>query len=89
MGADLNRLCSAPRRGGGRSARQALAAVRADHGAAAGARLTSAGRARRVRAALDGAGHQRVKIVASGGFDAEKIRHFETEGAPVDAYGVG
>jgi nicotinate phosphoribosyltransferase len=45
--------------------------------------------ARRVRAALDDAGHQRVKIVASGGFDAEKIRHFETEGAPVDAYGVG
>ncbi|HEX5922631.1 MAG TPA: quinolinate phosphoribosyl transferase [Baekduia sp.] len=45
--------------------------------------------ARRVRAALDDAGHQRVKIVASGGFDAEKIRRFETEGAPVDAYGVG
>ena len=30
-----------------------------------------------------------MKIVASGGFDAEKIQHFETEGAPVDAYGVG
>jgi nicotinate phosphoribosyltransferase len=43
----------------------------------------------RVRAALDAAGHQRVKIVASGGFDAEKIRHFEELGAPVDSYGVG
>jgi nicotinate phosphoribosyltransferase len=27
--------------------------------------------------------------VASGGFDAAKIRHFEQLGAPVDAYGVG
>lgn len=45
--------------------------------------------ARRVRAALDDAGHQRVRIVASGGFGAEKILHFEREGAPVDAYGVG
>jgi nicotinate phosphoribosyltransferase len=43
----------------------------------------------RVRDALDEAGHQRVKIVASGGFDAEKIRHFEGLGSPVDAYGVG
>ncbi len=43
----------------------------------------------RVRDALDDAGHGRVKIVASGGFDAEKIRHFESLGAPVDAYGVG
>jgi nicotinate phosphoribosyltransferase len=43
----------------------------------------------RVREALDGAGHQRVRIVVSGGFDAEKIREFEEIGAPVDAYGVG
>ena len=42
-----------------------------------------------VRAALDDAGHERVRIVASGGFDAERIRRFEAEGAPVDAYGVG
>ncbi|HEX5911383.1 MAG TPA: hypothetical protein VFY44_12895, partial [Thermoleophilaceae bacterium] len=28
-------------------------------------------------------------IVASGGFDSERIRRFEAEGAPVDAYGVG
>jgi nicotinate phosphoribosyltransferase len=45
--------------------------------------------ARRVRQALDDAGHQRVRIVASGGFDAAKIRSFEEQEAPVDAYGVG
>jgi nicotinate phosphoribosyltransferase len=44
---------------------------------------------RLVRDALDEAGHQRVKIVVSGGFDAAKIRRFEQLGAPVDAYGVG
>lgn len=43
----------------------------------------------RVRDALDAAGHQRVAIVASGGFTPEKIRRFEADGAPVDAYGVG
>ncbi|HWE58716.1 MAG TPA: quinolinate phosphoribosyl transferase [Solirubrobacteraceae bacterium] len=42
-----------------------------------------------VRAALDEAGHAAVKIVASGGFNAEKIEHFEALGVPVDAYGVG
>jgi nicotinate phosphoribosyltransferase len=44
---------------------------------------------RLVRAALDEAGHERVKIVASGGFTAEKIDRFESESVPVDAYGVG
>jgi nicotinate phosphoribosyltransferase len=44
---------------------------------------------RLVRDALDDAGFQRVQIVASGGFDAQKIREFEDLGAPVDAYGVG
>jgi nicotinate phosphoribosyltransferase len=43
----------------------------------------------RVREALDGAGHERIKIVASGGFDAARIRRFEEEGTPVDSYGVG
>ena len=43
----------------------------------------------RVRSALDAAGHGRVKIVVSGGFNAAKIREFEALGAPVDAYGVG
>jgi len=42
-----------------------------------------------VRAALDAAGHERVRIVVSGGFDAERIRRFEELGVPVDAYGVG
>ena len=44
---------------------------------------------RRVREALDAAGHERVKIVVSGGFDARRIRQFERQGVPVDAYGVG
>jgi nicotinate phosphoribosyltransferase len=43
----------------------------------------------RVREALDGAGHRRVRIVVSGGFDAAKIGDFERAGVPVDAYGVG
>jgi nicotinate phosphoribosyltransferase len=44
---------------------------------------------RRVREALDAAGHERVKIVASGGFNASRIREFERLGVPVDSYGVG
>ena len=44
---------------------------------------------RKVRDALDGAGFDRVRIVASGGFTIEKIRAFEERGVPVDAYGVG
>jgi nicotinate phosphoribosyltransferase len=43
----------------------------------------------KVRGALDGAGFQDVRIVASGGFNAARIRQFESEGVPVDAYGVG
>ena len=43
----------------------------------------------RVRQALDAAGHERVKIVVSGGFTADRIREFESAGVPVDAYGVG
>ncbi len=42
-----------------------------------------------VRRALDREGFQPVKIVVSGGFTVEKIRHFEEEGVPVDMYGVG
>jgi nicotinate phosphoribosyltransferase len=30
-----------------------------------------------------------VKIVVSGGFNAERIRLFEERGVPVDSYGVG
>jgi nicotinate phosphoribosyltransferase len=44
---------------------------------------------RRVREALDRDGFERIKIVASGGFDADKIRGFEARGVPVDSYGVG
>jgi nicotinate phosphoribosyltransferase len=44
---------------------------------------------RNVRAALDAEGFSGVRIVASGGFDAHKIRQFEDEGVPVDAYAVG
>jgi nicotinate phosphoribosyltransferase len=43
----------------------------------------------KVRGALDGVGFGEVKIVASGGFTAERIREFEALGVPVDAYGVG
>jgi nicotinate phosphoribosyltransferase len=43
----------------------------------------------KVRAQLDEAGHQNVRIVASGGFTAPRIREFEAAGIPVDAYGVG
>jgi nicotinate phosphoribosyltransferase len=43
----------------------------------------------RVREALDRDGFERVKIVVSGGFTAEKIREFEERGVPVDSYGVG
>ncbi len=44
---------------------------------------------RNVRGALDEAGFSHVKIVVSGGFDADRIREFETRGVPVDSYGVG
>ena len=44
---------------------------------------------RKVRAALDADGFERVKIVASGGFTVEKLEQFERLGVPVDAYGIG
>jgi nicotinate phosphoribosyltransferase len=44
---------------------------------------------RRVRSALDEAGHEGVKIVVSGGFTAPRIREFERDGVPVDSYGIG
>jgi nicotinate phosphoribosyltransferase len=44
---------------------------------------------RKVREALDRDGFEHVKIVASGGFTAERIRAFEELGVPVDSYGVG
>jgi nicotinate phosphoribosyltransferase len=44
---------------------------------------------RLTRQALDDHGFRDVRIVVSGGFDAERIRAFEAAGVPVDAYGVG
>jgi nicotinate phosphoribosyltransferase len=43
----------------------------------------------KVRAGLDQAGFTDVRIVVSGGFNAQRIREFESQGVPVDAYGVG
>jgi len=43
----------------------------------------------KVRNALDHEGFQDIRIVVSGGFDAEKIRFFEEHDVPVDSYGVG
>ena len=42
-----------------------------------------------VRNALDAEGFTQVRIVVSGGFNAEKIRMFESLKVPVDAYAVG
>ncbi len=42
-----------------------------------------------VRRALNEAGGEAVKICASGGFHAGRIREFEHAGAPVDVYAVG
>jgi nicotinate phosphoribosyltransferase len=42
-----------------------------------------------VREALDQGGFKDVRIVASGGFNAARIREFEAASVPVDAYGVG
>jgi nicotinate phosphoribosyltransferase len=42
-----------------------------------------------VRQALDRERFRHVKIVVSGGFTVEKIRQFEEQAVPVDAYGVG
>ncbi|MDP2661597.1 MAG: nicotinate phosphoribosyltransferase [Dehalococcoidia bacterium] len=44
---------------------------------------------REVRAYLDLAGYQHVKITVSGGLDPDRIRLFREQGAPVDAFGVG
>ncbi len=44
---------------------------------------------RSVRDALDAEGFEQIRIVVSGGFTLEKIREFERNAVPVDAYGVG
>jgi nicotinate phosphoribosyltransferase len=42
-----------------------------------------------VRNALDAEGYGHVKILVSGTFDVERIRAFENDGVPADAYGIG
>jgi nicotinate phosphoribosyltransferase len=42
-----------------------------------------------VRAKLDLAGFDKVKIFVSGGIDPERITYFLENGAPVDGFGVG
>ena len=42
-----------------------------------------------VRARLDQAGYDHVKIVVSGGFNPDRIRFFRDAEAPVDSYAVG
>jgi nicotinate phosphoribosyltransferase len=42
-----------------------------------------------VRNALDAEGFGDVKIAVSGEFTVERIRAYEDDGVPVDAYGVG
>jgi nicotinate phosphoribosyltransferase len=42
-----------------------------------------------VRARLDLGGHERVKIVVSGGLDLERIAYFKDSGAPIDSFAVG
>jgi nicotinate phosphoribosyltransferase len=44
---------------------------------------------REVRARLDQAGFDHVRIVVSGGFNPERIRFFREAEAPVDSYAVG
>lgn len=42
-----------------------------------------------LRNALDEEGYQHVKIIATGGFNAERIAKYEKMKVPVDIYGVG
>lgn len=44
---------------------------------------------KRLREQLDAKGYQHVKIIVSGGFDANKIHRFERLNTPVDSYGIG
>ena len=42
-----------------------------------------------VRARLDQAGYQHVRIIISGGLNPDRIAHFKERGAPVDSFAVG
>jgi nicotinate phosphoribosyltransferase len=63
--------------------------VRTEGGAPAEVRGVTPRLVQLLREALDASGYRHVRIVASGGFDADKIRRFEELGVPVDVYGVG
>jgi nicotinate phosphoribosyltransferase len=43
----------------------------------------------RVRQALDAEGFTHVRVIVSGGFNADRIAAFEATGVPVDSYAVG
>lgn len=60
----------------------AISAVRLDSG-------DLAAHARAVRAILDAAGLQSIRILASGGLDEWKLLELTRSGAPIDGYGVG
>ena len=42
-----------------------------------------------VRARLDQAGYDKVRIIVSGGLDPDRIRYFKEQAAPVDSFAVG
>lgn len=77
--------------------RESVAVAKAMQGKLQGVRLdTPSERGRvttdlvkEVRAWLDLEGFKEVKIVASGGFNPERIRHFISQRAPVDIFAVG
>jgi nicotinate phosphoribosyltransferase len=75
---------------------KALYAVRIDthgdivaEGNQDGDKGVTVGAVRALRKALDSAGGQHVKIIASSGFDPAKTRGFIQAGAPIDAIGTG
>jgi nicotinate phosphoribosyltransferase len=61
---------------------QALAGIRLDSG-------DLGALAKDARRALDAAGLEDVQILASGGLDEHEIARLVSQGAPIDAYGVG
>jgi len=77
--------------------RESVAVAKAMKGKLQGVRLDTPSERGRVtadlvkeaRAWLDLEGFKEVKIVVSGGVDPERIRHFISEGAPVDIFAVG
>ncbi|PIU56580.1 MAG: hypothetical protein COS87_01760 [Chloroflexi bacterium CG07_land_8_20_14_0_80_45_17] len=77
--------------------RESVAVAKAMQGRLQGVRLdtpsergrVTADLVKEVRAWLDLEGFKEVKIVVSGGFNPERIRHFISQRAPVDIFAVG